>query len=69
MSTGAERDLTAEGADADIAPSTVVFTGEGGYAGLTAIVVFQPFVNGSARGVIFQGSAPPAASPATSPAG
>ena len=42
----------------------VVFTGEDGYAGLTAIVVFAPFVNGSVQGLIFQGSPPPAASPA-----
>jgi len=63
-SSGAARDPSVPGWEGDIANESVVFTGEGGYAGLTAIVVFMPFVNGSVRGVIFEGSPPPAASPA-----
>lgn len=52
-------DMPASGEDGTIATETVVFTGEGAYAGLTAVVVFMPFVNATLRGVIFPGSPPP----------
>ena len=62
--------VTASGTDDPPTPETVVFTGEGGYAGLTAVVVFSPFANSQLRGVIFRGSPPPPpALPAASPAG
>jgi len=44
----------------DDPPATVVFTGEGGYAGLTAIVtISERIVPSSVRGYIFAGSPPP----------
>ena len=47
----------------DDAPATVVFTGEGGYDGLTAIVTIQDrIVPSGVRGYIFEGSPPPAPS-------
>jgi len=62
--------VTASGTDDPPTPETVVFMGEGGYAGLTAIVVFSPITNSQLRGVIFRGSPPPPpALSAASPAG
>ncbi len=44
-------------------PATVVFTGEGGYAGLTAAVTFtERMVQAGMTGYIFAGSPPPAPS-------
>ena len=44
----------------DDPPATVVFSGEGGYEGLTAIVTIgERVVNSAFRGYIFAGSAPP----------
>ena len=62
--------VAASGTDDPLTPETVVFTGEGGYAGLTAVVVFSPFANSQLRGVIFPGPPPPPpVLPAASPAG
>ena len=57
-STALERQSLTDEDDSDLAPETVVFKGRGGYAGSTAIVVFDPLVNGELRGIIITGPSP-----------
>ena len=62
---GATVDVVREGGEVAISPQTIVFSGTGDYEGLTAVVWLRhPATNPQVRGVIFQGSPPPAPSPA-----